>query len=130
MKQNKIEQFNNIGKDVFQRLCSDFGYVLEDIKIFEIKDRPWSVKHIYTHKLHNLKIVIEQAPYYTDYGFTFFIYNLSNEQSNILYNVPHEKQDEEGNFLVVAANAIFSSVEITNLISGKVWEEFKQIYFK
>ena len=131
MRPNKIEQFNTVGKELFHRLCDEFGYTLEEIKIFELKEgQPWSIKHIYVNIQKKLKIEIEQAPYYTDYGFSFTIYNLESDEYNIIYNVPHEKQDDEGKFLQYAAINIFGSERICNIIKGEVWEKLGYIYFQ
>ena len=130
MQDDKIDLFNTKAPGLFKRLSDDFGYVLDDIKIFEINNKNWSTKHIYLNNSKDLKIVIEQAPYYTDYGFTLFIYNLKLNESNILYNLPHEKQDAEGNFITTCCNEIFSSQEILSFIKGEYWKNLNYIPVK
>jgi hypothetical protein len=130
MKSNKIEQFNTEAPHLFKRLCDDLGYVLEEIKISEINEKPWSSTHIYINTSKKLKIEIKQEPYYTDYGFSFFLRNLENNEYNILFNIPHEKQDEEGKFMAVAAECIFSSPEVLDLIQGNIWKELRYIPFQ
>lgn len=71
-----------------------------------------------------------QEPYYTDYGFSFFIYKLGTVEYNILCNVPHEKQDIEDHFLNKAYDELFSTSETVDLISGKIWKELKYIPFQ
>ena len=130
MKINKIEQFNTKAPHLFKKLCDDLGYVLEEIKISEINEKPWSSKHIYINSEKNLKIEIKQEPYYTDYGFSIFLRNLENNEYNILFNMPHENQDEEGKFMAVAADCIFSSLEVLDLIQGNIWKELRYIPFQ
>lgn len=82
------------------------------------------------NKKAKLKIIIKHEPLYTDYGFTFFIYQLGTENYSILYNHPHETQDSEGKFLEKASRELFSSVEALDFITGKSWKKIGIIFFR
>ena len=130
MANDKIESFDEKAKTLFRNLITDYGYVLEDTNPFELNGMKWSTKHVYVNQDRNLKIEIQQEPYYTDYGFSFFIYNLKTGEYNILYNVPHEIQDKEEKFLFKAHQDLFSSAEAIDLISGKKWHKLTHILFQ
>ena len=114
---------------IFRKKFEGYGYSREEVKINEIGGRIWSVHLIYVNALADLRIVIKQEPYYTDYGFSIFINKLGANQYNILYNVPHEKQDKENGYLAIGCEEIFSTTEIIDLISGKSWKILGYIPF-
>lgn len=118
---NKIDNFNEKAETLFRPLLEKYGYALKEIKINELNGQKWSTHHVYINNKANLKIVLKQEPYYTDYGFSFFIYKLGTDKYNILYNVPHEKQDKEDKFLNKACDDLFSRTDLVDLISGKSW---------
>ena len=128
--ESKIGDFDVKASALFRPALEKCGYVLDEIKVNEINGHPWSTHHIYVNTPMNLKVIIKQEPYYTDYGFSFFIFKLGTDQYNILYNVPHEKQDSEGAFLDKAYHDLFSTPEMVDLISGKVWKELRHIPFR
>jgi hypothetical protein len=130
MTTNKIENFNEKAEILFRPLLEQYGYSLEEKKINEINGQKWSTHQIYINNKAKLKIVIKQEPYYADYGFSFFIYKLGTDKYNILYNVPHEKQDKEDKFLNKACDDLFGSPELIDLISGKSWKELRHISFQ
>ena len=130
MTTNKIDNFNEKGETLFRPLLEKYGYTLEDKKINEINGQKWSIHHIYVNEKTRLKVVIKQEPYYSDYGFSFFIHKLETEKYNILYNVPHEKQDMEDKFLDKVCDDLFSNQELVDIISGKSWKELKHIPFQ
>ncbi|CCG52941.1 Hypothetical protein KQS_04875 [Flavobacterium indicum GPTSA100-9 = DSM 17447] len=119
---DKIDNFNDIAPNIFKILIDDFGYSLKEITTHYINNEKWSTHHIYVNNSLNLKIVVKQEPYYTDYGFSFFIYQIKTEQYDILYNVPHEKQDKEDKFLLKVYENMFSNKEILDIINGKKWK--------
>ena len=127
MTMNKIESFNEKGEMLFRPILESYGYTLTDKKINELHGQMWSIHHIYMNNKTRLKIVIKQEPYYTDYGFSFFIHKHGTEEYNILCNVPHEKQYRDDNFLNKACKDIFSSPELIDLISGITWKELRHI---
>jgi len=128
---NKIVQFRSIAPDLFDNLRSDHGYNLIETKVNQRNDgMDWSIQLIYVNDDKQLKIVIKQEPYYTDYGFSFFIYKIGTDEYNILYNVAHERQDDKGEFLFKAHQDLFLNKETLNIISGKKWTELKRIPYK
>jgi hypothetical protein len=130
MTSNKIDNFNEKAEILFRPLLEKYGYILKEKKINEINGQKWSTHHIYINNKAKLKIEIKQEPYYTDYGFSFFIHKLGTDKYNILYNVPHEKQDKEDKFLEKACDDLFASPEIIDIISGKSWKELRHIPFQ
>jgi hypothetical protein len=130
MATNKIDNFNYKVEILFRPLLEKYGYSLKEKKINEVNGQEWSAHHIYINNTTTLKIIIKQEPYYTDYGFSFFIYKLGTDKYNILYNVPHEKQDKEDKFLDKACDDLFSSPELIDMISGKSWKELRHIPFQ
>ena len=127
---DKILDFNKLSPVVFKKLEEDYGYNLDEIKINELNGINWSTHHIYINRDKGLKIIIKQEPYYTDYGFSFFIHKLGTEEYNILYNVESEYQDDDNKFLKKSYSDLFSNEETTNIISGKYWKELGYIPFK
>lgn len=121
MTKNKIDLFIEKTPIIFKRLTENYGYILEDTKIFQINGQKWSTKLIYVNLDIKRKIEIEQAPYYTDYGFTFFIYNLDNDEYLIACNIAHENQDNNSDFIINACNIIFSNDSYEKVINGKLW---------
>ena len=130
MATNKIDSFNKRAERLFQTLVDKYGYVLSEVNIQERNGQKWSTHLIYTNAEKNLKIEIRQAPYYTDYGFSFFIYKMGTNEYNILYHVPHENQDSDNQFLINAHKDLFSTDETIDLMSGKSWRELKHIPFQ
>jgi hypothetical protein len=124
---DKIDIFKEKATNLFQNLITDYGYTLEEVSVFEYSGMKWSTTLVYINTQNNLKIEIEQAPYYTDYGFSFFIYKIGTEEYNLLYNVPHETQDTQDNFLLKAHKDLFSRDETVELISGKKWQKLSHM---
>lgn len=130
MTGNKIDNFNNIAPEIFKNLITDFGFELKEVKTRYINSNKWSTHHQYLNNKLELEIKISQEPYYTDYGFSVFIYNLKNEEYNILCNVPHEVQDERLEFLLKVHNEMFSNSEIIKILNGEYWKKFDCILIK
>jgi hypothetical protein len=126
---NKIESFKEIAPKIFKPLVDNYGYALEEIKVNKLNGQDWSIHFIYFNVEKNLKIIIKQEPYYTDYGFSFFVYKIDNGQYNILYNVEHHLQDDGNLFLTKAAEDLFSTEVTRDIISGKNWKELNYIPF-
>jgi hypothetical protein len=123
---NRIEYFKTHARMLFSILENEYGYTFEEEKTFIHAGYDWSVKLLYYNPENNLRIEIEQAPYYTDYGFTFSIQN-SNNENVILYNISHESQDLENKFLKIAKETLFSNQIAVDVISGKKWENYQKI---
>jgi hypothetical protein len=79
-------------------------------------------KVIYKNVIANRIIEIENSTGYTNYGYTIWIYNLSDKTKYILYNLPWEKQDKECNFLI-DSHIIFSDSELIRMIKGENWKK-------
>ena len=124
---NRIEFFKTHARRLFSVLESEYQYTFEEEKMYRYSDLDWSIKLLYINEVANLRIEIEQAPYYTDYGFTFSIQNLITQEDVIIYNIAHEQQDRENKFLGNASELIFSNKEAVNLISGKEWQSYNKI---
>jgi len=130
MESTKIDSFNKIAEITFHPLLEEYGYLLKEILTKEVKGFKCSSTHIYINTRSGLKVELIQAPFYTDYGFTFFLYKLGTDKYNILYNVPHEKQDNEGHFIKRACAELFNNPDIISLLSGKSWKNLKSIPFQ
>jgi hypothetical protein len=124
---DRIEFFKTHARSLFSVLESEYQYDFEEEKVFRHADIDWSIKLIYINEVKNLRIEIEQAPYYTDYGFTFSVQNIDSKEDVIIYNLAHERQDSENNFLENAFELIFSNKEAIELISGKEWQTYSKI---
>ena len=66
---DKLENFKRLAPNLFKDLVDKYGYTLDEIKTKQLNNQDWSVHLIYTNQDKNLKIIIKQEPYYTDYGF-------------------------------------------------------------
>ncbi|MEO8173647.1 MAG: hypothetical protein ABI581_11210 [Sediminibacterium sp.] len=120
---NKMDLFIEKGEIRFRPLLEKLGYTLEEKKITEINGQRWSVHHIYKNERAGLKVVIQQEPCYTDYGFSFCVHKSGNNKYKVLYNVPAEKQDHEFKFLDKACDDVFSNTELVDIITGKSWTD-------
>ena len=118
----KIETFKKTAPEVFKDLVDRYGYTLKEIKINKVQGSDWSAHIIYVNQEKGLKIIIKQEPYYTDYGFTFFVHKIDNDQYNILYHVEHHLQDSENLFLLKAAEDLFANQVTQDIINGKKWK--------
>lgn len=130
MSASRLDTFNQIAEAVFKPQLENCGYVLQQVKTNEHNGSPWSVHHIYLNQSTGLQVILKQEPYYTDYGFSFCIYKAGTTEYNILYNVPHEKQDLEGAFIHKAADELFADTEMVDMIGGKYWKELGNIPFQ
>ena len=123
---NRIEFFKTHARSFFSALEKEYHYSFEQEKVYRYTDIEWSIKLLYINEVKSLRIEIEQAPYYTDYGFTFTIQNLINKEDVVILNIAHEIQDSENNFLDNASELIFSNKKAIDLISGKIWRNYKK----
>ncbi len=126
---DKLENFKKVAPIIFKDLVDKYGYTLDEVKTNQLNNQDWSVHLIYTNKDKGLKIIIKQEPFYTDYGFSFFIYKLGTEEYNILCNVEHHRQDTEDKFLAKAYIDLFTTKETLDIITGNEWQELKRIPF-
>lgn len=126
---DKLENFKRLATGIFKDLVDKYGYTFDEMKTNQLDNKDWSVHLIYSNQDKNLKIIIKQEPYYTDYGFSFFIFKLGTEEYNILCHVEHHKQDAEGKFLLKAYTDLFTTRETLDIIAGNGWKELKSIPF-
>jgi hypothetical protein len=124
---DRIAYFKTHARNMFSILESEYGYSFLEEKTFVHAGCDWSVKLLYYNPDKNLRIEIEQAPYYTDYGFTFSILNGNNNENVILYNIGHESQDVNSKFLETAKKTLFANQTAVAIISGKHWEKYQKI---
>ncbi|MFM2386880.1 MAG: hypothetical protein RL660_1637 [Bacteroidota bacterium] len=127
---NKLQNFNLEAEKLFQPILANHGYTLVERTITQLHGQDWSAKHVYIHNKNKLRVEITQEPYYSDYGFSFTIFNTTNDECNMLCNVPHENQDKEDKFLVSVCDEIFSNEELVNIIEGKFWRRLGFIPIK
>jgi hypothetical protein len=114
------EVFIETVRSAFKKLTDVYGYQLTDVVQ---KDR--YAKLIYECSSLDKKIEIINATNHVDYGFSFFIYNTTNNEYNIAANTPIEREDSECEFVIRAAEYIFENIE--QLISGSQWETFGRV---
>ena len=126
----KIESFKETVPKAFRTLVDSYGYILMEMKTNKLNGQDWSVHFIYVNREKGLKIIIKQEPYYTDYGFSFVVHKIENDEYNILYHVEHHLQDNENIFLSKAAEDLFSNRMTLDMISGKNWEVLNYIPFQ
>jgi hypothetical protein len=119
------EDFNKIARQVFSPLITRYGYTL-----VQTESAPFRVVHIYENALIHRKIEVINATYSVDYGFSVLIYHTATNEYNIIYNLPHEKQDRNSDFVVRASQELFGTEEVVQLISGASWQTFGQIYLQ
>ncbi len=120
---DKVSNFNRIAPPLFAEKLKEYGYELEVMNTSEpFKGISWSTHHIYLNKALNLKLDIQQAPYYTDYGFSIFIINPAKQEIKLICNVPHELHDAENRFLINIVDKFFANDEVMSLLRGEVWK--------
>jgi hypothetical protein len=124
-----FDDFIQKANTLFRPALEKYGYLLEDVKVNIINGIRWSAHITYINTAADLKIILKQEPYYTDYGFSFFIFKPGMKQYNILYNVPHDKQDKENDFLTEVYEDLFTTPETGDLITGKTWRKLGSIPF-
>lgn len=117
--------FDKIALQAFAPLITRYGYTL-----VQTESAPFRVVHIYENALINRKMEVSNATYSVDYGFSVFIYNTATNEYNIIYNLPHEKQDSNGDFVTRASQELFETEEVVELIAGTSWKTFGKIYFQ
>lgn len=124
---DKVDNFNKLAPQLFGPRLKEFGYELRNINNIEYSGFLWSTHHFYENESLNLKVDIQQAPYYTDYGFSIFLYNTCRQEQKLLCNVPHELQDKDYNFLMSICDRFFSDPDITSLLKGENWKTINHL---
>jgi hypothetical protein len=115
---DKVANFNKVAPQLFITRLKEYGYELTNIENFEHSGFLWSTHHYYQNKALQLTIDIQQAPYYTDYGFSIFLLKSEQQYPKLLCHVPHELQDKEDLFLASICELFFSNPEIISLLKG------------
>ena len=110
---------------LYGTLLKKFGYELLSSDKSEL-----NVKITYVNNQTQRKVVISNACWPTDYGFSIFIYNLITDKYNIIVNVPWNKEDRDNLFILKSFEFIKSNEEIQNILSGKVWIDYSSILYK
>lgn len=104
----------------FEELITKYQYTVADRKT-----QKHSALLVYINETIHRKIEISNQTDYTDYGFSIFLFNTQNHESNIVVNVPFEKQDKECEFLRRSSEFVFTNLQ--ELIAGSKWEKYTQI---
>lgn len=126
---DRVAQFNELAPPLFGPRLEELSYKLNAIENSKHRESLWSTHHYYQNKKLNLTLDIQQAPYYTDYGFSIFIFDSTDpNKRQLLCNVPHEIQDKENNFLIVMCDKIFADPEIISLLKGQHWRKINPLY--
>ena len=86
----------------FSRLVDEYKYEIVSTKCVKFYSDV-----IYQNTELERKIEISNATNYTDYGFTIFIYKLTDDSSHMSINIPYDKQDEQCRFIEKAATDFF-----------------------
>ncbi len=124
---DKVANFNQVAPQLFGPRLKIFGYELDKIEDSEYNGFLWSTHHVYVNSKLNLTVDIQQAPYYTDYGFSVFLFDPKRQDSKLLCNVPHEVQDREDNFLISISDKFFSQPDVICLLKGETWKAINHI---
>lgn len=124
---DKVKEFNFQAPWLFSRQLSQFGYFV--YSFYAVPDSGFLTlsKHSYFNEQLKLNISIEQAPYYTDYGFSIFLTNAETRESILLCNVPHERQDPDLKFMSKICDEFFKSNEVLTLIKGEEWRNINPL---
>lgn len=127
IQETKLDNFDREAKLIFRFLVDKYGY-----KLLSVNKNSNSVYHYYLNEIENLKIEISNAPYYTDYGFSVFIYNQNNGDYFLIYNIPGEIQNSINNdFLINVYETISMSKDFINVISDKSkWNRFPVLHLR
>lgn len=127
IQETKLENFDREAKFIFRFLVDKYGY-----KLLSVNKNSNSVYHYYLNEKENLKIEISNAPYYTDYGFSIFIYNQNIGDYFLIYNIPGELQNSNNNdFLKNVYQIISMSEDFINVINDKSkWNKFPSLHLK
>ncbi|HUC79729.1 MAG TPA: hypothetical protein VMR70_02390 [Flavisolibacter sp.] len=120
-KIDKVSNFDMVVPQLFSPRLKEFGYDFDNIEHFEYGGLLWSSHHFYANKKLELIVKIEQAPYYTDYGFSIFLISTARNDIKLLCNVPHELQEKEDRFLVHICDRFFADRGVISILKGESW---------
>lgn len=126
-KIDRVDNFNRAAPSLFTPKLMEYGYDFIRIENSEHNAALFSTHHIYTNKSLNLTLDIQQAPYYSDYGFSIFLRNSLLNETQLLCNVPQELQDKEDRFLISICDKFFSRPDLIALLKGENWNTIKPV---
>lgn len=124
---DRVSNFNKIAPELFGPRLKEYGYDLKEIKNTKHNVLLYSTHHFYKNDILNLTVDIQQAPYYTEYGFSIFLLSSTQQESKLLCNVPHEKQDNNDKFLSIVINKFFTNEDVISLLKGESWKTINHI---
>lgn len=124
---DKVSNFNKLAPELFGPRLKEYGYVFSKMENSEDNGFLYSTHHFYKNEILNLTVDIQQAPYYTEYGFSIFLLSSEKEDSLLLCNVPHELQDKEDNFLIRTSNKFFTNPDVITMLKGESWKIINHI---
>ena len=124
---DKVSNFNKLAPELFGPRLKEYGYVFSKMENSEDNGFLYSTHHFYKNEILNLTVDIQQAPYYTEYGFSIFLLSSEKEDSLLLCNVPHELQDNEDNFLISISNKFFTNPDVISMLKGESWKIINHI---
>ncbi len=111
-------------KIYFHKLIHEYKY-----KEIEYINNKFNVSLIYINSENNRKIEIKNEYNYTDYGYSVSIYNLENEEYNILVNIPYNQEDKECLFIKYSTLFILNNNDLLDIIIGNNWITYKKILY-
>ena len=124
---DRVSNFNKLAPGLFGPRLKEFGYEFSKMENSEHNGFLYSTHHFYKNEILNLTIDIQQAPYYTEYGFSIFLISTGRQESKLLCNVPHEIQDKEDNFLIGISDKFFTNADVISLLKGESWKTINHI---
>ena len=128
-KHDKVAHFNKLAPQLFGDRLKELGYELKNIEESVHNGVLWSTHHYYVNDQLNLTLDMQQAPYYTDYGFSIFLFHTGVQDHKLICHVPHELQDSEDKFLIIMRDKFFSDSEILSLLRGEVWQPINHLRY-
>ena len=126
---DKVSHFNSVAPEIFTQRLLEYGYNLTAVENYEVIDILWSTHHFYVNTSLDLTIDIQQAPYYTDYGFSIFVFNSLLNERKLLCHVPHELQDKEDMFLAIIGDKFFAHEDVKSILKGESWKVINPIRY-
>jgi hypothetical protein len=116
---DKVAKFNRHAPHLFDQRLKEYGYELTKIESSEHNGFLWATHHYYENKTLGLTVDVQQAPYYTDYGFSIFLFDKQQAHPKLLCNVPHELHDDDDKYLVTICEKFFSNHDVISLLKGE-----------
>src|SRR5687767_11772554 len=109
---DKVAKFNRLAPPLFEPRLKEYGYELDNIESIDHNGFLSATHHYYRNKTLDLTVDVQQAPYYTDYGFSIFLFNRQQGDYKLLCNVPHELHDDDDKYLVAIFEKFFDNHDV------------------